>query len=237
MVSITSYNYNELEDEVLNRVRSITQVFDTQQRVENKITIITYEDNKNSYHVDNRVSYIQRVTLLDEFGEEESLLKYGEDYKISFFDDDETLIFLKEFSDGDEFKVQYGNIRSGKSEWVHPDHPLDSVTQKSTPRIGFELTSSSSVGGYGGGKIAYNHDIMLVFKIVDVKTEKITEICQFLRVYLSEYARTFHNFRYVRPMNYQSTTPFNDGTDNTKSKFLQFIIESKKEVVELKKLV
>ena len=238
MPSINILNYQKLEDEVLNRFRWVLNDLDYKERIEEKTSILTYTSGTDYYNLSNTLSYIRRVTLVDENDQETMLLRYGKDYEITFRGPNINKIKITmNLNNNDKFKVQFGEIKSNGSNWVYPDHPDETITKRSFPRVGFELNINTSVGGFGGGlQIAYDNDVMIQFKFVDDNINYINALFEEAVNHVKKYPRTYHNFRYIRPMNYDNTRVYNDDTNNSLNRLCQFIVEGKKEVVAMEEL-
>lgn len=239
MPSTTPMDLGLLSDEFLNRLRWVLNSSDSQNRISETTKNITIVSGQDIYLLDNLLSYIKRVTIVDVSDNELELLEYGKDYRILYYGDDAGSIeVIKTLNEDDIIKCEIGVINTGKGNFVFSDHPYDNINQKTMPRVGFELTKNSSPGGNGGGsKIAFDNDILVQIKFVDTNTKWIIDAIQVVESHLKQYLRTFYNFRYITPSNLGNTQIFGDNTSKSKSKMIQYNIVGKKEIVDVKKLV
>jgi hypothetical protein len=224
----TAFDIIELKDELVNRLRAGLNVDDTLSRITETTTTFDGDDSTTKFTLSaTALSYVASVSV------EGVVQEYITDYSIHFRGSDKGKIeFVTAPTTGtDNISVTWGEINTGKSNFIWPDFPRIDLGLHSYPRIGFRLSDRNEVAGLGGSDLPLKHDIMVQIKIVDDDTYSIDNLLNKVRLFLLQNAKSFYYFNFIAPESWSEYEVYDDNISRGRAKMLQFVIPNKYEII------
>lgn len=230
MPPTTELTIYKLKDEMLNRLRSAINSYDSQSRVTETTSTFTATAGQTNFLLSTTtLSYVKSVTV------NSTSLKYITDYDINWRGTNAGYVTLVNGATvGQTVIIVWGSRTTGRTNFVYPDWPQASLGITEYPRVGFEMTVSSSPGG-GGGNLKYvvKNSVLIQIKVVDVDTYNIDLTITAIRDFILQNLKNFYYMNYIEPQSIQNYDTYRDNINETNYKIIEFIAPSKFEIVTL----
>ena len=227
-MATVDFNIIEIKKEILNKLRSNLNSEDDNSRVTETVDQSYVYDASNIYLINaTKLSYVSDVKVNG------VSINYFTDWTMIMTGANQGSIQISSTTTtGDVIKITYG-VSATRGNFIYQDFPREDLNSTSYPRIGFNISFRNQPGGaVGGNGYANLHEGLLQIKVVDEDVARIDELCLAIHQYVTRNCKNFAHFNFIQPSELAEYDTFNDNTKKTFSKFLNFTIPSKYEVVE-----
>lgn len=224
-MELTEFDEQKIIDEFTNWFRANLNNFDTKNRVEEKIVEKITETNQDIYFISNKLSFIKSIEYNGD------VLKYGKDYEILYRGENKGSAQLNFTpSNGNTLLIVYGDVV--KSNFIYADFPLTTLGDDQYPRLGFLITWSRDVAAMKGkDSLAINNNGLLQVKIVDKDKNNIMKWKKNVDDFLKKNFKGVYSVRFIEPSDLSDYDNFEDNTQNTFEKVLNYNLPNKYEIV------
>jgi len=225
--TITEFNLYKFKQELLNKFRYGFNSLDSQSRITETTTTFDGDDSTVYFTLSpTNLSYVKTVFV-------GGVRKYfGKDWDIEWRGDNKgkVHIFVAPATGTDNVSITWGNT-GGNQNFVWPDFPKETLGVHSYPRIGFKVTTRADVGGLGGSQNVIRNDILIQIKIVDSDIFEIDYLASECADWVKKNAKNFYYFNFIKPASYNEFDNYDDNTEISHYKMIEFEIPNKLEVV------
>lgn len=226
--TITEFNLYKFKQEFLNKLRYGLNSLDTQSRITETTTSFDGDGSTEYFTLSpTNLAYVKSITVGG------TMLKFGSEWDIEWRDSNKGKVHIVTAPGigTDNVVVVWGNT-SGNSNFIWGDFPKENLGVHTYPRIGFKLTARAEDGGLGGDQHVLRNDILVQIKIVDVDTFDIDYIAAETADWIKKNAKNFYYFNYIKPSSYNEYDNYDDNTEISHYKMIEFEIPNKLEIVD-----
>lgn len=230
MVARIEFDIQNIDDDILNRLRTNLNGSDSQSRVTEQTTAFTGTGSQDTFLLNaSSLSYVKSVSV------NSVVQKHGTDYTVIWRKTNMGSIkFTNAPALGASISVVWGKINTGQANWIFSDFPRTDLGKDTYPRIGFETTDTSEPGGCGSPvQQVFKHSILIQVKIVGVNKSQVIELTTKVVNFFKTNCRNFTYLSYIQPKNIQGYDNFRDNSDQAFQKVVEFVSDNKFEQVTL----
>lgn len=233
MPKTVDLNVENIRTEFLNFLRDKANSVDQKNRVSVTTDSQTYSNITNDLiDIGKTLSFIRELKVNG------TTQTYGTDYVVHFDDNILTgndklgkIELLGSYNSNDTIEYTYGEVNP--TNFVYPDFPRIDLSPDSYPRVGFNISVSTSELGSGGDSYALTHDITFSVRVVAKKQRRVLGIHQKLADEIKKNAKNFHNVNFITEDTYSDLNNFNDDQHDTHNyQERQYSAPRKKEVIQ-----
>jgi len=226
-MATVDFDLIEIKNEILNKLRYGLNSYDSKERITESTKTFAGDGTETKFLINaTTMSYVKTITIGG------ILQKFTTDYTITWRGADKgKVIFTSAPADEAVILITVGN-KATKGNFIYPDFPRTDLNINNYPRIGFKVYSNVKPAGLAGKQQSSNYELLLQIKIVGISTYNVDYLAGKTRVFVEQNAKNFYNIPFINLQTINEYDNFDDNTDTTFFKVLEFKIPDKVSTVE-----
>ncbi len=214
------------KDELLNHLRKNLYSLDPKSRISEDTVTFSGDGSTTKFLLSTSLSHISSVSI------SAATKDYGDDW-LPIFDSDSAFLGYIEFTTAPADGTDNISITRGVSEgpnFIYADFPRVDLAASSYPRVGLNVMDSPVEGGLGGSENVLLNQIRISVIMLSEDARDLDKFDYTLRNAIIGDAKSFYNFRYIRPDVVRELSLSEDATGNVLARNRDYIIPDRYEI-------